>query len=116
MRGGEEERNSLVFDTNRHAVPSDAVPAPQIRRRYRNLITKEHPDKGGDADKFAAIQRAYDVLSNAAKRAKYDETGVAERSADEELMDAFGGGACCAVSQGTRERTGRASAQCRQKG
>jgi trans-2-enoyl-CoA reductase len=75
------------------ALPSDAATRPQIRRRYRNLITKEHPDKGGDADRFAAIQRAYDVLSNAAKRAQYDETGVAERSADEELMDAFGGGA-----------------------
>ena len=81
-------------NTNRHLRPRlTPQTRPQIRRRYRNLITKEHPDKGGDADRFAAIQRAYDVLSNTAKRAKYDETGVAERSADEELMDAFGGGA-----------------------
>jgi preprotein translocase subunit Sec63 len=37
--------------------------ARQIRRAYRNLVTREHPDKGGDADKFKAIQKAYDVLS-----------------------------------------------------
>ncbi len=66
---------------------------PQIRRAYRNLITKEHPDKGGDADKFAAIQRAYDVLSSEPKRKQYDTTGRAERTVDEELMEAFGGGA-----------------------
>lgn len=68
----------------------------QIRRAYRNLITKEHPDKGGDAEKFAAIQRAYDVLSSEAKRAQYDATGRAERTADEELMETFGGGAAAA--------------------
>jgi len=67
--------------------------APQIRRKYRNLITKEHPDKGGDAERFAAIQRSYDVLSSAPKRQQYDATGRAERTADEELVEAFGGGA-----------------------
>ena len=38
-------------------VPRDAT-EKEIRRRYRNLITKEHPDKGGSADKFAQIQRS----------------------------------------------------------
>ena len=65
----------------------------QIRRAYRNLITKLHPDKGGDAELFGAVQKAYDVLSNAAKRAQYDATGRLERTVDEELMDSFGGGA-----------------------
>ena len=39
----------------------------QIRRAYRNLATREHPDKGGSAEKFKAIQLAYDVLSKPAK-------------------------------------------------
>ncbi|ABP00122.1 predicted protein, partial [Ostreococcus lucimarinus CCE9901] len=47
----------------------------EVRRAYRNLITRAHPDKGGDAVTFARIQRAYDVLSDDAKRASYDETG-----------------------------------------
>jgi len=65
----------------------------EIRRAYRNLITKEHPDKGGDPERFALIQRAYDVLSSDNKRRQYDSTGKAEKTADEELLDSFGGGA-----------------------
>jgi len=65
----------------------------EIRRAYRNLITREHPDKGGDADRFTLIQRAYDVLGNDSKRKQYDETGRLEKTVDEEFMDTFGGGA-----------------------
>jgi len=65
----------------------------EIRRAYRNLITKEHPDKGGDPERFAQIQRAYDVLSSDSKRKQYDATGRADKTPDEELLDTFGGGA-----------------------
>jgi DnaJ-class molecular chaperone len=64
----------------------------QVRRAYRNLVTKEHPDKGGNAEKFAQIQRAYEVLSSDSKREQYDTTGLVEKTADEELLDTFGGG------------------------
>lgn len=37
----------------------------QIKRAYRNVATKEHPDKGGDPEKFKLIQKAYEVLSDA---------------------------------------------------
>jgi curved DNA-binding protein CbpA len=83
----------LTASTARRAAPT-RLPYTQIRRAYRNLITKEHPDKGGDAEKFGAIQRAYDVLSSEPKRKQYDATGRADRTADEELMESFGGGAC----------------------
>ena len=36
----------------------------QIRRAYKNLATKEHPDKGGSQEKFQLLQKAYQVLSN----------------------------------------------------
>lgn len=40
----------------------------QIRRTYRSLITKLHPDKaGGDPVAFAKVHKAYEVLSNAPK-------------------------------------------------
>ena len=65
----------------------------EIRRAYRNLITREHPDKGGDASRFSLIQRAYDVLGNDSKRKQYDATGRMEKTVDEEFMDSFGGGA-----------------------
>jgi DnaJ-class molecular chaperone len=39
----------------------------QIRRAFRNLASKEHPDKGGDPHRFRNIQEAYEVLSNTQK-------------------------------------------------
>lgn len=43
-------------------------------KRARNKVAKEHhPDKGGDPDKFAKAQRAYLILADPVKRAKYDK-------------------------------------------
>jgi curved DNA-binding protein CbpA len=46
-----------------------------IRAAYRRLVKAHHPDKGGDRAKFEQVQRAYDVLMDAERRAKYDATG-----------------------------------------
>ena len=45
-----------------------------IRSRYRRLMQQRghHPDRGGDAAVAARINKAYAVLSNAARRAEYD--------------------------------------------
>ena len=61
------------------------------------MITKEHPDKGGDPEKFARIQSAYEVLSSDVKRRQYDETGEIEKTVDEEFMDSFGSGKICNI-------------------
>ena len=37
---------------------------------------KHHPDKGGDEHKFKEISAAYEILSDAEKRAKYDKFGL----------------------------------------
>ena len=39
----------------------------EIRRAYRNLATKTHPDRGGDPVAFKRIQQAYEVLSDTKK-------------------------------------------------
>ena len=39
----------------------------QIRRAYRNSLTKTHPDKGGDSEKFDRIKTAYEVLADTEK-------------------------------------------------
>lgn len=46
-----------------------------IKKAYRKLAVCHHPDKGGDAVKFRELTRAYEVLSDTGKRAKYDELG-----------------------------------------
>jgi len=44
----------------------------EIKKAYRKLASKHHPDKGGDTAKFQEIKEAYDILSNSEKRAQYD--------------------------------------------
>ncbi len=53
----------------------------QIKRAYRQLAKKYHPDMNpGDAEaeaKFKEVNEAYAVLSDADKKAKYDQFGHA---------------------------------------
>jgi len=60
--------------------------ASQIKKAYRKLAVKHHPDKGGDEAKFKEISAAYEILSDADKRAKYDKFGL------EGVADEGGGG------------------------
>lgn len=46
-----------------------------IKKAYFDLARVNHPDKGGDTEKFKEIQNAYDVLSDSQKRQMYDMTG-----------------------------------------
>lgn len=57
-------------------VPKDADRAA-IKRAYRKKAQKLHPDRdGGDKEKFFAVQKAYDVLYDDARRAHYDAHGT----------------------------------------
>lgn len=49
-----------------------------IKRVYRQLAQKHHPDRGGDKEIFQKIQWAYDLLSDPVRRKVYDETGHTE--------------------------------------
>lgn len=57
-----------------------------IKKAYRKLAIKHHPDKGGDPEKFKEITRAYEVLSDSDKRSTYDRFG------EEGLEEGGGGG------------------------
>lgn len=54
--------------------------ADEVKRAYRNLARKFHPDvnkEAGSADKFKEINEAYQVLSDPQKRSQYDYYGEA---------------------------------------
>ncbi|MBI4718287.1 MAG: J domain-containing protein [Planctomycetes bacterium] len=53
----------------------------QIKRAYRTLAKKYHPDRNPDdpsaEQRFKEVQQAYETLSDAARRADYDRFGAA---------------------------------------
>lgn len=58
----------------------------EIKKAFRNLARKNHPDKGGDENVFKKMNAAYEVLSDEESRAKYDKYGL------EGLEEGGGGG------------------------
>jgi molecular chaperone DnaJ len=64
-------------------VPRKA-PADEIRKAYRKLARKYHPDLNpGDKsaeDRFKNVQEAYDILSDSKKRQMYDQFGFYSES------------------------------------
>jgi curved DNA-binding protein len=44
----------------------------EIKKAYRSLAMKHHPDRGGDEKKFKDISAAYDILSDPQKKQMFD--------------------------------------------
>ena len=49
--------------------------ADEIKQAYRRLSRETHPDVGGEREDFERLQHAYEVLSDAAARRRYDTIG-----------------------------------------
>jgi len=67
-----------ILGINREAIPDD------IKKAYRKLALKYHPDKTkGDKEaeaKFKQINEAYQILSDPTRRRQYDQFGTADSS------------------------------------
>jgi len=75
-------------------VKADAS-ASELKKAYYKVARNEHPDKGGDKDKFQKVSEAYGVLSDPRTRKKYDELGTDELK---KAGEAGGGAAAAAMS------------------
>lgn len=69
----------------------------EIRKAYRKLTKKHHPDRGGDAETFKKIQQANDILTDSTKRELYDQGGteaveMGRVPGPSNIFDLFGGG------------------------
>lgn len=78
--------NTELYDAL--GVAPDATPE-EIKRAHRKVVKQHHPDAGGDAQRFGAIQRAYDVLSDPDARQRYDATGSTDTMNREDRIDAM---------------------------
>lgn len=56
-------------------VPRNAD-AATIKKAYRRMSRKHHPDRGGDARAMVLVNKAYECLSDPEKRAFYDVSGT----------------------------------------
>lgn len=65
----------------------------EIKKKYRELAHKYHPDKGGDEARFKEINEAYQVLSDDQKRAQYDQFGQVFEGGQQGGFSARGGSA-----------------------
>ena len=113
--------------------------ADDIRRAYRKLARKYHPDVSREPeaeDRFKEVSEAYDVLSDPEKRERYDRAGAGRPQAgaatggpgyggfsagDDDLADLFetflGGGVVAPASEASPHgaRTTRRSSSCRSR-
>ncbi|HLM83932.1 MAG TPA: molecular chaperone DnaJ [Candidatus Bathyarchaeia archaeon] len=64
----------------------------EIKKAYRKLAHKYHPDKpGGDEARFKEVNEAYQVLSDKEKRSQYDQYGQTFEQAQAKGQGGFSG-------------------------
>ncbi|CAD8057724.1 unnamed protein product [Paramecium primaurelia] len=81
--GGAEEENSTSQPQNVDnkslyellGVQPGAT-TDEVKKAFRKKAVREHPDKGGDPEKFKKLTEAYEILSNPEKKDLYDRFGM----------------------------------------
>lgn len=87
-------------------VPRGAT-KQDVRVAYRARSKAAHPDRGGSVEKFRELVLARDVLSDDARRERYDRTGDAEETkvdnAEAQMMQCVAQAIDAAIGQAAQE-------------
>uniref|UniRef100_A0A7S4QLJ7 J domain-containing protein n=1 Tax=Alexandrium monilatum TaxID=311494 RepID=A0A7S4QLJ7_9DINO len=107
--GGRPKKNADTTKFYKLLEVEKSASEADIKKAYRKLAVKHHPDKGGDPEKFKEITRAYEVLSDSDKRSKYDrfgEEGLEDGGAGDasDIFESFFGGGGRRSGAGGRRR------------
>ncbi|KAK6142963.1 hypothetical protein DH2020_023311 [Rehmannia glutinosa] len=78
--------NKLNLDRIRYIGLIRSASQDELKKAYKKAAIKNHPDKGGDPEKFKELAHAYEILNDPEKREIYDEYG------EDALKDGMGGG------------------------
>jgi molecular chaperone DnaJ len=95
MQGAESNMAAQPRDYYEVLGVSKTASAEELKRAYRNLAKKYHPDvnKTADAaDKFKEINAAYETLSDESKRRQYDRFGPEGMNGSGGFSEGFQGG------------------------
>jgi len=68
--------------------------ADEIKKAFRRLAVKHHPDRGGNETDFKEVNEAYEVLKDDSKRKRYDQfghAGIGSSAAGGDPFAGFGG-------------------------
>ena len=86
------------------------VSESDLKKAYKKLAIKNHPDKGGNEEKFKEISEAYSILSDADKRRKYDTFGTYDENTinmpdiNDIFQNIFGNGAASFFGQANQQQ------------
>jgi molecular chaperone DnaJ len=93
---------------------ASTVSHDDLRRAYRRLLRETHPDTGGTAARFQAVQDAWELIGEPDDRARYDR-GESAYAADIPADDAYGAG-FSATFHATRSQSRGATVRARSYG
>ncbi|OUE16552.1 Chaperone protein DnaJ [Clavibacter michiganensis subsp. michiganensis] len=79
-----------------------AADTATIRAAYRRLVRATHPDTGGEAHLFHAVQRAWELVGDPDDRAAYDRGQGRTTTADDDPLGPDDAGYAPAPGSGTR--------------
>jgi curved DNA-binding protein CbpA len=71
---------------------STEVSMDELRRAYRRRLRETHPDTGGEAIEFHAVQVAWETIGTPEDRAAFDSRHGAAEQEDSEFVASAGGG------------------------
>jgi curved DNA-binding protein CbpA len=81
VRGCYQGRLMREFDPYLILEVGRAAPATEIKLAYRRKVQVAHPDRGGDAEAFMLVVKAFGLLSDPDARRLFDETGIIDEAA-----------------------------------